>query len=240
LIVEDHPDLRLFIREHLAADYKIIEAENGKSGLKKAKETMPDLIISDIMMPEMDGYELCKRLKIDEKTNHIPLILLTAKAATEDKLEGLETGADDYLVKPFNPEELKVRVRNLIKLRQQMREKFSAEMLLKPGEVTEKLISIIEEQVNNEDFSVEMLGEKIGMSRVHLHRKIRAITNRSPSEFIRNFRLQRAAELIKQDAGNIAEIAYMVGFNSQAYFTRCFQEQFGCSPSEYKRREKVL
>jgi len=247
LLIEDHSDLREFIREHLAPEYAVIGAENGREGLKKAKETIPDLVISDIMMPEMDGYMLCEALKTDIKTNHIPVILLTAKAATEDKLEGLETGADDYLVKPFNPEELKVRVRNLIRLRQQMREKFSAEMLLKPSEVTvpstqkiflEKLTAIIEEHIDNEDFSVEMLGDEIGMSRVHLHRKIRAITNQSPSEFIRNFRLQRAAELIKQDAGNIAEIAYMVGFNSQAYFTRSFQEAFGCSPSEYKKRNR--
>jgi AraC-like DNA-binding protein len=171
--------------------------------------------------------------------------LLTARAAREDKMEGLETGADDYLVKPFDTEELKVRVRNLITIRRQMREKFSAEMFLKPAEVNvpssqkvflERLAAIVEEHIDDENFSVEMLGKEFGMSRAQIHRKLRAITNQSASEFIRNFRLQRAADLIKQDAGNIAEIAYMVGFNSQAYFTNCFQAVFGCSPSEYKKR----
>ncbi|MCK6621917.1 MAG: response regulator [Calditrichia bacterium] len=246
LVVEDHPDLRDFIREGLAPEYRVIEAEDGTSGLKKAAELIPDLVISDIMMPGMDGYELCRRLKTSPKTNHIPVILLTARAAPEDKLAGLETGADDYLVKPFNPEELKIRVRNLIRLRQQMREKFSAEMLLKPSDITvpstqkiflERLRTVIEEHLDDEEFSVEALGEEMGMSRAQIHRKLRAITNQSASEFIRSFRLQRAAELIKQDAGNIAEIAYMVGFNSQAYFTRCFQEAFGCSPSEFKKRQ---
>ncbi len=245
LVIEDHSDLRKFIREQLIPEYAVIEAENGEAGLQKAAELIPDLVISDIMMPEMDGYELCRRLKTSPKTNHIPVILLTARAAPEDKLEGLETGADDYLVKPFNPEELKIRVRNLIRLRQQMREKFSAEMLLKPSDVTvpstqkvflERLRTVIEEHLDDEDFSVEKLGQEMGMSRAQIHRKLRAITNQSASEFIRSFRLQRAAELIKQDAGNIAEIAYMVGFNSQAYFTRCFQEMFGCSPREYKRK----
>ncbi|MEZ4765623.1 MAG: AraC family transcriptional regulator [Calditrichia bacterium] len=147
-------------------------------------------------------------------------------------------------MKPFDSQELVIRVRNLIRIREQMRQKFSSEMLLKPADVTvpsihqeflSRLIAIIEEHLDDENFSVEALSDDIGMSRAQLHRKLRAIANQSPSEFIRSFRLQRAAELIKQDAGNIAEIAYMVGFNSQAYFTRCFQEQFGCSPRDFKK-----
>jgi signal transduction histidine kinase/ligand-binding sensor domain-containing protein/DNA-binding response OmpR family regulator len=246
LIVEDHEELRKFLRENLEEDFVVLEAEDGIKGLSTAEEIIPDLIISDVMMPKMDGYELCKLLKTNEKTNHIPVILLTAKAAAENKLEGLETGADDYLIKPFNPDELKLRVKNLIKIRQQLREKFRTKMVLKPGEITvpssqkvflEKLTSVIEDHLEDEKFGIEVLCDKIGMSRAQLHRKIKAITNQSTTEFIRSFRLQRAADLLKQDAGNMAEIAYKVGFNSQAYFTKSFQEEFGCSPMEYKKRE---
>jgi len=245
LIVEDNADLRELIREHLEKDYSILEAENGKKGFTIAEDVIPDLIISDIMMPEMDGYELSRKIKNSEKTNHIPIILLTAKATTENKLEGLETGADDYLIKPFNPEELKIRVRNLIKIRQQIREKYQSQMLIKPAVAVihstqklfiEKLTGIIEKHLNDDRFNVEDLCIEIAMSRAQLHRKIKAVVNLSTTEFIRNFRLQKAAELLKQDAGNIAEITYSVGFSSQAYFTKLFQEQFGCTPSEYKKR----
>lgn len=244
LIVEDNYDLREMIKENLKETYLILEADNGKTGFKIAEEKIPDLIISDIMMPEMDGYELARLIKTNEKTNHIPVIILTAKASQEDKIEGLETGADDYLIKPFNEQELKVRVRNLIRVRQQMREKFQSQMLIKPSDVVipstqktfiDKLTKVIETNISNEKFSVEVLCDELGMSRSQLHRKIKAVTNQSTSEFIRNFRLQRAAEFLKQDAGNIAEICYMVGFNSQNYFTKMFQNLYGKTPLEYKR-----
>lgn len=244
LVVEDNADLRNFIREQLTEEYTIIQADNGRDGVRKAEDFMPDLIISDIMMPEMDGYKLCRAIKTNEKTNHIPVILLTAKATTENKLEGLESGADDYLMKPFNPQELQVRVRNLIQIRKQLREKFSSEMLLKPTEVTvpsqqkvflERVTAIIENHLAEEEFSVETLAAEIGMSRSQLHRKLKALTNKGPNELIRSFRLQRAAELIRKDAGSLAEIAYQVGFGSQAYFTRSFGEEFGMSPSEYRK-----
>jgi len=244
LIVEDNYDLREMIKENLRGEYIVLEAENGFKGQEIAEDKIPDLIISDIMMPKMDGNELTKKIKSNEKTNHIPIILLTAKAATKDKLEGLESGADDYLIKPFNEQELKIRVRNLIKIRQQMREKFQSQMLIKPSDViipstqklfVDKLSKIIEANMSNEHFSVEDLCKELGMSRSQLHRKIKAVTNQSTSEFIRNFRLQRAAELLKQDAGNIAEISYMVGFNSQNYFTKMFQNLYGKTPLEFKR-----
>lgn len=246
LVVEDNADLREMVKEHLQDKYFVLEAENGLVGLKSAEEHIPDLIISDIMMPEMDGYKLCSKIKTNEKTNHIPVILLTAKASTEDKLEGLETGADDYLIKPFNEDELKIRVRNLIAIRRQMREKYQSHMLLKPADVVvpssqklfvDKLVSLIEKNINNEEFSVEILSEEIGMSRTQLHRKVKALTNQSASEFIRNFRLQKAAELLKQDAGNIAEISYQVGFGSQAYFTKVFQEAYKTTPLDYKKQK---
>ncbi len=244
LIVEDNADLRDFLRQQLRTDYVVIESGNGADGLRKAEQFVPDLIISDIMMPEMDGYQLCSAIKRNEKTNHIPVILLTAKATTENKLEGLETGADDYLTKPFNAQELNLRVRNLIQLRKQLREKFSSEMLLKPSDVSvpsqqrlflERVTAVIEKHLSEEDFSVELLAAEIGMSRSQLHRKLKALTNKGPNELIRSFRLQRAAELIRQDAASLAEIAYQVGFGSQAYFTRSFGEEFGLSPSEYRK-----
>ncbi len=252
LVVEDHFDLRNFICEQFVRkdsseenDYSIIEAEDGQKGYQLAEEIIPDLIISDIMMPKMDGYQLCREIKNNFKTNHIPVILLTAKAALENKLEGLETGADDYLIKPFNTDELKTRVKNLIHLREQMREKFRSEMILKPAEVIvpsnhkifiDKFIDIIEKYMEDDHFNVEVLSNEIGMSRSQLHRKLKALTNQSPNEFIRNFRLQRAADLIKQDAGNMAEIAYKVGFSSQAYFTKLFQENFGVTPTDFKKQ----
>lgn len=246
LIVEDHAELRKYIRENLEEIYHVVECQNGKTGLSKAIELVPDLILSDVMMPEMDGYALCKKLKTTETTNHIPVILLTAKAGTEDKLEGLELGADDYLIKPFNPDELKLRVRNLIRTREQLRQKFTSEMVLKPADVVvpssqvqfmDKLKLIIEKNIEDENFGVDKLSEEMGFSRSQLHRKLKAITNQSTTEFMRNFRLHRAAQLILQDAGTMAEIAYKVGFNSQAYFNKSFQELFACSPSEYKKKK---
>lgn len=246
LVVEDHADLRKYIKENLTDTYQVTEAPNGKEGFNIAVDVIPDIIISDVMMPEMDGYTFCRKIKSNDKTNHIPVILLTAKASTEDRLEGLELGADDYLIKPFNPDELKLRVKNLIRTREQLRQKFTSEMVLKPAEVVvpssqvmfiERLKDVIENNMEDENFGVNKLSAEMGMSRSQLHRKLKAITNQSTTEFIRNFRLQRAAQLILQDSGSMAEIAYKVGFNSQAYFNKSFQELFGCSPTEYKRQQ---
>jgi signal transduction histidine kinase/ligand-binding sensor domain-containing protein/DNA-binding response OmpR family regulator len=245
LIVEDHNDLRSFIKSQLDDKYEILQAEDGAAGLRLAEEVIPDLIISDIMMPQMDGNTLCRKIKENTKTNHIPVILLTAKASSENKIEGLETGADDYIIKPFNTDELRIRVKNLIESRRKMREKFRSEMCGKPAEVIEnpiqrnfieKLTSLIEENIDNEKFSIEMICSEMGMSRTQLHRKIKALTSQSTTEFVRNVRLQKAADLIQRNAGNMAEISYMVGFNSQAYFTKSFQELYGVSPSEYKKK----
>ena len=173
------------------------------------------------------------------------MILLTAKASRANRLEGLETGADDYLVKPFDEEELKVRIRNLIEIRKKLQRKFQGEIKLKPKEIVvasvhqkfiEDLKEVIEKNIDNEMFSVDDLGKEIGMSRSQIHRKLTALTDQSATTFIRNYRLHRAADLLKQDAGNITEVAYQVGFNSQTYFSSSFQELFGCSPSEYKQR----
>lgn len=243
LIVEDNPDLRSYITGLLDLDYNITQAVNGFNGLEVAKNTIPDLIISDVMMPKMDGYELCEKLKTNETTDHIPVILLTAKAAQENKLEGLQTGADAYLTKPFDEKELKVRIINLIENRERLQKKWQKESFRSPKDVKvtsvqqkflQKIKEIVDINIDNDQFSIENLGEALFMSRSQVHRKLKAITDQSASHFIRNYRLHRAADLLNQGSGNITEIAYQVGFSSQSYFSKCFQELFGTSPSDYK------
>ena len=243
LVVEDNEDIRNYITDILSAHYKVIQAVDGLDGLKKAEEYIPDLIVSDVMMPNMDGYELCSHLKTNEKTNHIPVIILTAKASQQNKLDGLELGADDYLIKPFDEKELIIRIKNLIEIRKKLQKKYLQRSILKPNiskvtSIQQKFIegikTIVEENIENSQFSVDDLGEAIAMSRSQVHRKLKALTDQSATKFIRNYRLHRAAELIKLDAGNITEIAYQVGFSSQTYFSSSFQELFHVSPSEYK------
>lgn len=226
-------------------EFQVVEAIDGEDGLAKATEIIPDLIICDIMMPNMDGNELCDKLKADERTCHVPIILLTAKASRESKIEALQTGADDYLTKPFDSKELQVRVRNLIEQRRALRERFSREVVLKPGEIAitsmdeqflNRVKEAIEEHLGEEEFSVEDLAYQVGLSRVQLHRKLKALTDQSVGEFIMSMRLQRAVDLLERNAGTVSEIAYMTGFNTPNYFAKCFRKQFGCSPSEYKSR----
>ncbi len=241
LLVEDSADVRAYVKEQIDSSYNVVEAVDGMDGLEKALAIVPDLVVSDLMMPKMDGYELCKKLKTDEKTSHIPVILLTAKAGDEDKLQGLETGADDYLIKPFNSKELVVRIRNLIELRRKLRQRFSESLVVKPRDIAvnsvdqiflEKILAIIETHMGDEEFTVERLSEEMGMSHMQLHRKLKALTSQSASLFIRHQRLQRGMELLRNNAGNVSEIAYRVGFSSPAYFTKCFREQFGSLPSD--------
>ena len=241
LIVEDNADMRRYIREHLQTDYQILEAGDGREGLGIALEVIPDLVISDIMMPELDGQQLCKELKTDEKTSHIPVILLTAKAGEESKLAGLETGTDDYLTKPFNARELRTRVRNLIEQRRRLRKRFLREGILQPREVAvtsvdeaflHKIMSEVEANLADEDFGVEALSLRVSMSTRQLHRKILALTERTPVELIRSVRLQRSHQLLVQQAGTVSEIAYQVGFTNLSYFARMFKEAFGKLPSE--------
>ncbi|MBN1479627.1 response regulator [candidate division KSB1 bacterium] len=242
LVVEDHADVRTLIRDYLQDEYRTVEAANGVEGLEKAREIIPDLILGDVMMPRMNGYDMCRALKEDERTSHIPVILLTARAALEDKVTGLKTGADDYLTKPFESEELLARVQNLIRSRRTLRERWKTTVVLKPNEMAatpldqaflEKALAIVEERLDDEAFSIEEFACRMGMSRSQLHRKLHALTNQSASLFLRSVRLLRAADLLRSHAGSVGEIAYRVGFGSQAYFTRCFQEQFGCSPKEF-------
>jgi DNA-binding response OmpR family regulator len=241
LIVEDNPDLRTYMQDQLAGEYRIMQAENGAVGFEQAVNRMPDLIITDVMMPEMTGTEMTAKLKQDERSSHIPVIMLTAKAEQEDKLEGLETGADDYLLKPFNTRELEVRVRNLIEQRRLLREKFARSSLLAPQEVAvssvdeqflNRLLEVIEEHIDNEAFSVEEMGRQVGLSRSQLHRKLKALTGQPPNVFLRTIRLQRAYQLLSRRAGNTSEIAFMTGFSSASYFSKCFKDHFRMTPSE--------
>jgi DNA-binding response OmpR family regulator len=203
---------------------------------------MPSLILSDIMMPGMDGIEFCNRIKSDWQTSHIPVILLTAKATSDSKIEGLETGADDYVTKPFNFEELAVRIKNLIEQRKHLREKFGKEINVKADSVSsnavdkefvQKIIDIIEKNLGNEKFDSAMLSESLFVSRSQLNRKLHAVTGQGPGEFIRIYKLKRAAQMILENRLSITQIAYEVGFGSPAQFTRSFKKYFNCLPSEF-------
>ncbi|MGA9294875.1 MAG: ATP-binding protein [Ignavibacteriaceae bacterium] len=244
LIVEDNPDVRAYLREQTENEYTVIEASNGEEGILKAQENIPDLIITDVMMPKMDGYKFSLEIRKDEKTSHIPIIMLTAKAGFDDKIEGLETGIDAYLTKPFSAKELRVRIKNLIIRRKELRKKFSRSTIIKPSEVSavsadqeflQKTLKVIEAHFESEHFSVEKLAEEVNMSISQLNRKLNALIDQPAGQLIRSLRLQRAADLLKQNTGSIAEICYQVGFNDQAYFSRSFKKQFGHSPSEYKK-----
>lgn len=241
LIVEDNVDLRNYIAEQLGSTYHIITAENGQVGLEQAIEHTPDLIVSDVMMPKMDGFELCETLKSDERTSHIPVILLTAKAGQDHKLAGLETGADEYLTKPFDGRELQLRVQNLIRQRAQLRERYGRTLSLQPSKIAvtsadeqfiQKVQAAIEANLDNEQFSVEDLAAAVAFSRSQLHRKLKALTDQSPTVIIRNFRLQRAKRLLEQGAGTVSEIALEVGFGNLSYFSKTFKAAFGVLPSE--------
>jgi DNA-binding response OmpR family regulator/nitrogen-specific signal transduction histidine kinase len=244
LVVEDNADLRAYIREYLLTEYAVCEAGHGKEGYVRALDLVPDLVISDVMMPEMDGMELCRALKKDLRTSHVPVILLTARAGTDSKIEGLEVGADDYVTKPFDSKELLARVRNLIEQRRQLKARFSAGVVLKPGEVAvsslddallKRVMTAIEERMSDESLDAEAIAREVALSRRHLDRKLIGLTNLSTAEVIRYLRLQRARELLEKNAATVAEIAFQVGFGDPSYFSSCFHERFGILPSEARR-----
>ena len=225
----------------------MLEAGNGREGILLAREHLPDITVSDVMMPEMDGIEFCRKIKSGELTCHIPVILLTAKASKESRLEGLETGADDFITKPFDGEELIVRVNNLITQRIRLKERFRMEFEKSPDmdstvrlsmdqQFLQKATDIIEKHLSDPDFSVKLLSQEMALSRVQLHRKLTAIVNRNATDFIRIYRLNKAAEMLARKTATISEIAYDVGFSSPSYFSECFKKQYGVSPSEYKEK----
>lgn len=243
LIVEDNGDLRKFLKNNLEEKYLIKEAAHGKEGFDLAKTIVPDLIITDIMMPVMDGIEMSKLIKADELTRHIPLIMLTAKESLDDKIEGIETGADDYMGKPFSLRLLTAKIKNLIEQRSKIQEELKKKILLEPKDILldspdeiflRKAVEIIENNISDPEFGVDQFGTDMNLSRMQLYRKLKALTNQSANEFIRSVRLKRAAQMLKQtNSYTIAEITYEVGFNDPKYFSKCFQKEFGVTPSKF-------
>lgn len=242
LIVEDNADMRSYIKDALRPGYKIIEAVDGNDGVKKAEESIPDLIVSDVLMPGMDGFELCRRLKSGIHTSHIPIILLTAKASREDLLQGLELGADDYITKPFSTDILNARIKNLVELRRHLQMSVNREMTRQPVSISvseidksfiKRVQAKIEENLDDPDLNVEHLCNLMSMSRPTLYRKLMALTGESPTEFIRSYRLKRASQMLENGAGSVTEIAFEVGFSSRTYFTKCFKDKFQQLPSAY-------
>lgn len=248
LLIEDNEDLRFYIKDNLKNKYNITEASDGNVGLKIAMSSIPDLIVSDIMMPGMDGIELCKTLKADRRTSHIPVILLTARGSDEQKMEGFKSGADDYITKPFSFEILESRVNNLISQRDKLRKAFQKQIEIIPNEISvtsldEKLIQraldLVEQHISDPNFSVEDLSKELGMSRVHLYKKLLSLTGKTPLEFIRVIRLKRAAQLLKKSQLTVAEIAFEVGFNNPKYFSKYFKDEFNELPSTYAQNENM-
>jgi len=242
LIVDDNRDIRKYLTDELGQEYSIIEARDGNEGLEKATKYLPKLIICDVMMPGMNGYELCAMLKTELLTCHIPVIILTAKASAEDKLESIETGADAYIAKPFDIRLLETQIRQLISSREQLKRMFSRELTIGPTNIVvdssdetlmNRIIKVMSENVSNPDFGVEELGKEVGLSRTHLYRKIKQLTNHTAIEFVRNMRLQRAAQLFQQNKLYVAEVTYMSGFKELSYFRKIFKEYYGVSPQEY-------
>ncbi|WP_372757397.1 two-component regulator propeller domain-containing protein [Mariniflexile sp.] len=248
LIVEDNKELRDHLKNELKTSYKIIEAVNGEEGLEKVLKHYPDIVVSDVMMPKMDGFELCKRIKSEFETCHIPVVLLTARALEEDRIEGYKTGADGYLGKPFNINVLKARIGNLLEAKRIIREKFSKlGAVITPNEVTsnsideaflEKTTKVILDNISDVDFKLEHLLKEIGIGRSQFYRKIQSITGQNPSNFIRTIRLKYASELLIKGNYTIKEITHMSGFNSAAYFGKTFRELYDMTPSEYVEQNK--
>lgn len=256
LIVEDNQELRFFLKTIFAQYFNVIEAENGKIGLEKSKEYQPDVIVSDVMMPEMDGTEMVRRLREEMTTSHIPIVLLTAKSTIESKIEGMKLGADDYITKPFSAAYLKARIFNLLEQRKKLQALYCASLLPAPPEehqrteqttnksvpilspndqkFMDKVMETIEKNIDNGDLMVEDIASEVNMSRSVFFKKLKTLTGLSPIEFLREIRMKRAAQLIETGEYSMAQIAYMVGLNDSHYFSKCFKQQYGITPTEYK------
>ena len=244
VIVEDEEDIQDYLKAQLASDFKIRTYPNGKVALNEILKNKPDLIISDVMMPEMDGTTLCTKLKANINTNDVPIILLTAKSREEDQLEGLQTGADAYILKPFNMDILRRTIINLLTMRRTLKNKFTGKesqeekveqrKIQTPDDaLMQRVMEVINENIGDSDLSVDMIAQKVGISRVHLHRKMKELTNQTPHSFIRNIRLQQAAKLLKDGKQNITDVMYICGFSNSASFSTMFKNLYGCSPREY-------
>jgi len=242
LVVEDNEDIRFYLKDNLKGVYKVEEATNGKEGWEKIKLLNPDLVVSDIMMPLMDGVELARKIKTETLTAHIPVILLTAMGSEEKQLEGLKAGVNDYITKPFTFEILASRIRNLLVQQESLQRRFQKQIEVNPSEVTitpvdekflKQALEVVEKYMDNPDFSVEDFSREMSMSRKALYNKIISLTGKAPIEFIRSIRIKRAAQLLEKSGMSIAEIAYGVGFNNPKNFTKYFKEEFKVLPSQY-------
>ncbi len=242
LIVEDNQDLNKLLQDSFKDQYQIISCKDGKEGYDMAIKHIPDIIISDIMMPKKDGIQLTNELKNDERTSHIPIILLTARAGEENELSGLQIGADDYITKPYNQKILATKVSNLLSIRKKLQLRYSQEVFLTTKEIAvtpvdenflNRVQKVLDTQLVESSFNIEEFSKAIGMSRMQLHRKIKALTGLTSSEFVRSQRLKLAAQLLKSSDTNVSQVGYAVGFNDHSYFTKCFKEMYKCTPSEY-------
>lgn len=248
LVVEDEEEIRTYLKQELSDEYKVTTCCNGKEAYDCILKEMPDLVISDIMMPEMDGLALCHKLKQNTNINHIPIVLLTAKSRAEDTLEGMDTGADAYIVKPFNTDLLKSTIANLIANRRLLRNKFSGaqqqeekidKISMKSSDeiLMERIMKVVNKHLDDPELNVEMLASEVGLSRVHVHRKLKELTNLSTRDFIKNIRLQQAAFLLDQNKKmTISEVAYAAGYTNLSHFSNSFKEKYGMSPKEYMNK----
>ena len=248
LVVEDNADVRKFIAGHFNSTYKIVQAKNGEEGWRIAIELIPDIIISDVLMPVMDGYELCKLIKNDERTSHIPVLLLTALHSKEHEIKGLTTGADDFITKPFDLSVLQAKVENMLSIRESLKQKFTGTVVLEPKNVVisspderflQKAIEVVEKNISDSDLDIETFSVKVGVSRMQLYRKLHALTDMTVKEFIRHIRLKRAAQILIQQKMNVSEVAYEVGFKDLSHFRKCFKREFGVSATEYIGKSKL-
>jgi signal transduction histidine kinase/ligand-binding sensor domain-containing protein/DNA-binding response OmpR family regulator len=245
LLADDNPDIRFYLKDNLKSDYQIMEAENGDKAWEVILDQMPDLVVSDIMMPGIDGIDLCRKIKTDKRTSHIPVILLTARSTDQHIYEGLETGADDYITKPFNFEMLELRIRKLIEQRQKLRTLYAKNFEIKPSEISitsldekflHKVKDLTEKNMQEPDFSVEKLSLEIGISRAHLYNKLLSLTGKTPIEYIRIMRIRRAAQLLEKSQLTVMEVAYKVGFNDPRYFTKHFKNEYDMTPSQFVKQ----
>ncbi|HIY36391.1 MAG TPA: response regulator, partial [Candidatus Paraprevotella stercorigallinarum] len=247
LVVEDNKDFRLFLVSQLNKEFEVMEASDGAEGEEKAIAENPDIIVSDLMMPQVDGMELCRRIKHNIKTSHIPFILLTARSSDSVQVEGYEAGIDSYISKPFNFDILLVRIRKLIEQQEKRKELFHKTIVISPSTITttsldedlvKRALVSVEKNMDNADYTIEDLGRDLGLSRAHLNRKLQSIVELTPLQFIRSIRLKRAAQLLQDSQYNVAEIADMVGFNTLRYFNKYFKDEFHMTPTQYREEHK--
>ncbi len=245
LVIDDNATLRENLRETLDTAYRIAEAADSLSGLALANQIQPDLIITDLLMPDVEGESLCFRLKQQDKTSHIPIIILTSQDSLFSRVNSFFLGADDYMTRPFGLVELQIRIQNLIQSRKLLQQKYSRHLELKPSPVDvqsedelflQRVMKVVEDNIDNPMFGSEQFATKTGLSQTRLYRKLITLTGYSANDFIRRVRLNRAADLFRKQAGNVSEIAYQVGFNSLSYFAKCFKQQHQCSPRDFARR----